>query len=315
MKKIICLLVAVAIIFSLAGCSEKNDVSNEEVLPQINPVPENEGREKESVNLYFGYKSEQLLTYETRDIAVPINERIEVTICKNLIKGPSISKADFTAVINPNTKVVDISDNDGFLFVTLSKEFLMPPEESEESGPRENLRRYLAVYSVITTLIEHGGYDRVQILIDRDDSGTGTPITNAEVGLEGDEAFDPHGRNGAVVLNSRNTAREILLSIEMKDWSRLYGFVAYKNSEGKERPTTDDFNIQISTSKVNISDIEIVDHINSTSVYTDKVFVNYVIKIGDGEPQEKKNVPIKLVRENDVWKIYFEDLMSLMNGE
>ena len=96
---------------------------------------------------------------------------------------------------------------------------------------KENVRRYLAFYSIVNTIVEYSNYDYVQIFIDRDGTGSGSPITNEECGLSGEESIEPKGRNGSIILNEENTMREVMNSLESKDWSRLYDFIAYKWAE------------------------------------------------------------------------------------
>lgn len=306
MKKLIVLILLISLAASLIGCTSSPDDGSATDVPQINPLSEAASRDNVLVNLYYGYKAEQLLVSEVREINVPVNERIEVTLVSSLIQGASTSKADFTSVINPDTKIVNITDNDGYLFVTLSKEFLLPPADMAEQDFNQNIRRYLAAYSVVDTLIEKAGYYRVQILIDRDDSGAGTPITNAEIGLPGNDPTEPLGWEGSFVMNSRNTMREILSSIQRKDWNRLYGFIAYKDTQGIARPTLDEFKNDVSGEKIVLSNSEVLNHISSTDLYTDYVLTNFTIKLGDSEPRTKTYMPVYLVRENDLWKIPYD---------
>ena len=308
MKKVTIIIFTVIFIIIFTSCRniEPQETPN---IPEVNPLAETVERDKTIVNLYFSYRDEQLLVSEAREITVPINERIDVKILENLIKGVSTSKADFFSNINPRTKIVNISDNAGYLFVTLSKEFLSP--SSDIIGDKENTTKYLAAYSIVNTLIEQGGYYRVQILIDRDDSGSGTPITKAEIGLEGDEPTEPLARNGEIILNSRSTMREIMQSIEMKDYNRLYNFIAYKNQSGQDRPTLDEFKNAITGYKIVLSTPEIVDHISSTDLNNDKIIVNFTIKIGEEEPLAKTNVTVQVTKENDIWKITYDTLANV----
>ena len=306
MKKLINFILLIILAAGLIGCTAVPAEQTASSVPQINPLSEAASRDNVLVNLYYGYKAEQLLVGEAREINVPVNERIEVTLVSNLIQSASTSKADFTSVINPDTKIVNISDNDGYLFVTLSKEFLLPPADMTTQDMDENIRRYLAAYSVVDTLIEKAGYYRVQILIDRDDSGAGTPITSSEIGLPGNDPTEPLGWEGSLILNSRNTMREIMNSIQRKDWNRLYAFIAYKDTQGVSRPTLDDFKNEVTGERLVLSDSEVVDHISSTDLYTDYVLTNFTLKLGDSEPRTKTYMPIYLVRENDLWKIPYD---------
>lgn len=304
------ILLAVIMIFSVTACSQKND--DTDYVPEVNPYPDEESNDNINVNLYYGYKNEQFLVYETREISVPINEVAENSICAELIEGSQSQDSDFTQVINPDTGIVDIAKEGNYIFITLSNEFLQAPEGFENSDMKENIRRYLAVYSIVNTVVEYGGYEKVQILIDRDGTGSGTPLTGTEAGTGGTEVFDPRGRNGAIVLDARNTVGEILSAVEMKDFNRLYNFVAYKNSDGSDKPISDEFKSVMSSNKATVSNTEIIN--TATTVELDKamVFVNMDIKFGDAEALTKTSVPISLVRENNIWKIRYDDLMSLL---
>jgi hypothetical protein len=306
MKKVILSIAILILAAALVACTGISPEESATAVPQINPLSEAASRDNVLVNLYYGYKSEKFLVSEVREINVPVNERIEATLVSNLIQGASASKADFVSVINPSTKIINITDNDGYLFLTLSKEFLLPPDDIANQSIDEETRQYLAAYSIVDTLIEKTGYYRVQILIDRDDSGAGTPITNAEIGLPGNDPTEPLAWDGSIILNSRNTMGEILNSIERKDWNRLYGFIAYKDTQGVSRPTLDDFKNEVVAERIVLSNSEVAGHISSTDLYTDYVLCNFTIKLGENEPRTMTYMPVYLTRENDLWKIPYD---------
>ncbi|MEI6101898.1 MAG: GerMN domain-containing protein, partial [Eubacteriales bacterium] len=285
MKKIIISAFLICVLVMASACGSQGTETSTSAQPQINPLSDAANRNTMMVNLYYGYKTEQLLAGEERQINVPVNERIETTVVTNLIQGASTSKSDFSSVINPDTKIVNVTDNNGFLFVTLSKEFLLAPAGRQNENMNENIRRYLAAYSIVDTLIEEGGYTRVQILIDRNDTGAGTAITNMETGLTGNDPTEPLARDGGIILNSRNTMREIMSSIQMKDWSRLYGFISYKDTQGIAKPTLDQFKNAVTSKNIVLSGSQVTDHISSTDLDTDYVMTSFTIKAGDNEPQ------------------------------
>lgn len=310
MKKVFIISILIAAVLAVTSCGAGLNTPSASEEPQINPLSDAANRNSVSVNLYFGYKNEQLLAGEERQINIPVNERIETTVVTNLIQGVSSSKADFTSVINPDTKIVNITDNNGILFVTLSKEFLHEPANRQTENMNENIRRYLAAYSIVDTLIEQEGYARVQILVDRNDTGAGTAITNSEIGFSGNDPTEPLARDGGSILNSRNTMREIMSSLEKKDWSRLYGFIAYKDTQGVAKPTLDQFKNAVTGKNIVLSGSQVTDHISSTEPDKDYVLTDFTIKAGDSEPQTRKNIPVYLVRENDLWKIPYDVFSS-----
>jgi hypothetical protein len=99
---------------------------------------------------------------------------------------------------------------------------------------------------------------------------------------------------------------EILNSIERKDWNRLYGFIAYKDTQGVSRPTLDDFKNEVVAERIVLSNSEVAGHISSTDLYTDYVLCNFTIKLGENEPRTMTYMPVYLTRENDLWKIPYD---------
>lgn len=304
---IITTVLIIGLVSACTGEPEAEDETNAETIV-INPLSENVSNNKITARLYFGYLSEALLVGETRTFSAPDNESTEVSIIKQLIEGPSATRVDFAPLINQNTKLVETADDGRYLTVTLSKEFLEPYSASDdvETAPEyEQTRRYLAVYSIVNSVVEQGKYSRVRILIDEDDTGMGRPLTKAEAGIDGEGTTEPFERNGEIELNARNTMREILTATEKKDWGTLYSFIAYKNVSGQDRPSFDVFSNEVVSAKLSLQSPNIVDDVLHSDGTTNIVMVDYIIKLGDGEAGTFANVPVRLVLENDVWKITY----------
>ncbi len=320
MKKIS--IVVLALIFLITGVFKGcNDTVVEEdtqqTTVQINPLPESVNNNEINVRLYFGYHEYDLLVGETRKIKVPVNESIEISILQELIKeGPSATKIDFTQVINSNTTILKAEQEGQILTVTLSEEFLDPPDgsevdyQNEDEVSYEKTRKYLAVYSIVNTLIEQGNAARVRILIEEDDRGIGRPITMMEAGIDGVGDAEPFERLGSIELNGENTMSEILSAIETREWSTVYDYIAYKDSLGQDKPSLEDFRNFAEAAKFSISSPEVLGGTLSPDYVSNIIMVSYELKQQDGEVQVFSNVPIKLVQENDVWKMtynVFED--------
>ncbi|MEG0915344.1 MAG: hypothetical protein RSG57_06310, partial [Christensenellaceae bacterium] len=105
--------------------------------------------------------------------------------------------------------------------------------------------------------------------------------------------------------NSKNTMIEILDAIEKKNWTKLYEYIAYKNAYGQDKPSIDDFISEVDTSKLAISDTAVGDSIVSIDGLNDVVMVDYMLKLRVDEVKSFANVPIKLVQENNIWKISY----------
>lgn len=314
MKKRIILILAFILMFSVmaVSCTNKSEEAPEIIdkkSPIINPLPEAVNKNKATVRLYFGYLNKKLLVSETNTLDVPANENIEESIIKALISGPSATRVESVRLIHPKTEILQIHGDgaDVILSITLSKEFLQPVSTlgDEEEG-YEKTRRYLAVYSIVNSLIEQGKYSRVRILIDDNNTGTGRPLTNLEAGLDGAGATEPFGRNGEIELNNAsNTMREILNAAQEKDWETLYGFLSYKNAYDQEKPSLEDFKNEVIYAKMAVSGAEVIDSISTPDGLTNIVMTSYSLKLGDDEAKSLANVPIRLTQENDGWKMTY----------
>ncbi len=311
LKKLICILLCLAFGFGITACSleeQKPTASaTEDASIQINPLPESVSKDKSTARLYFGYMQEPLLVGETRVFSVPINENANAAIIKELIKGPSTTRVDFIPLINENTKVVSVRSEGTYLFVTLSKEFLQMPEDqlAVANDAYETTRRMLAVYSIVNALIEQGDFSRVQILIDDEGTGNGRPLTLAEAGMDGQGTTDALERNGALNLNGPNTLREIMRCIENKSWDTLYKYISFKNLYGEDKPSAEDFKSEITAAKLVVADYTVGDEIPAADGISEVVMASYTLKLRDGDAKTLTNIPVRLILENDVWKMTY----------
>jgi len=298
-----------AILFASCDARLENVREETDATIPINPMPEAGSKEKTTTRIYFGYLSERLLVGENRVVDVTDFESVEKSIIEEMAKGPSAERVDFTPLINPATKVVNVESQGQFLFITLSQEFVQPFGEEIDSSNEEQIaaekrRKYLAVYSIVNTLIEQGSYSRVSILIDEE--GSGRPLTQSEAGIdETNEATEPFEHKGDIILTGQNTMREILNAIEKKEWSTLYGYIAYKTSYGLDRPIKDDFINEMGAAKLSISNHEVLDEVVSQDGSSTVVMVKYELKLQDYEVRDMSNIPVRLIQENGVWKITY----------
>ncbi len=311
----LCLLLAGALLAGIlfSACKDTPPASAEtgDTTVQVNPLPESVSKNEMTARLYFGYQQYKLLAGESRKIKVPVNESTEVSILNELIKeGPSATRVDFVQVINPETSVSKVSSEGQYLVVTLSREFLEPvggaiDYQDEEQVSYEKTRKFLAVYSIVNTLIEQGNYSRVRIMIDDDGVGGGRPLTMQEAGLDGAGTAEPFEWDGSIELNAQNTMREILTAVEKREWSTVYDYIAYKNSYGQDKPSLEDFRNEAEAAKFSISGMQIIGDVLAPDGVTNVVMVSYVLKQQDGEAQTLSNVPVKLMQENDIWKLTY----------
>lgn len=308
-------LYLLVICFLVVSCTQSEPQEPQAVI-QINPLAEAVSNDETVARLYYGFGSHQLLAGENRRIKVPVNESMETSILNELIaEGPSAATMNLTRLINPDTTVVGAAAEGQYLAVTFSREFLEPPAQAAGvTGVPEYIRRFLAVYSVVNTLIEQGSYSRIRILIDEDGTGTGRPLTLQEAGLSGTGEAEPLSRNGEIELTAVNTMREILRAVEQRDWDFVYEFIAYRNQYGQDKPSLEEFRNEVERARFSLTSGEIVDDVLGADGMTEIVMVSYELRLEDGEIQSYLNVPRALVLENDLWKITYNAFETMFFG-
>ncbi len=111
----------------------------------------------EMLKLYFGSVDGTRLGTEIREVEVNPNQPIEKYVVEQLIKGPAGD--DLKSVIPSDTKIRDISTADGICYVDLSNDFIV-----KQLGNAGDC--IAAVYSIVNSLGEVEGVDKVQFLIE-----------------------------------------------------------------------------------------------------------------------------------------------------
>lgn len=307
-KYFIIFLSIVFAVTALTGCfTVKKQQSND---TEINPKEESANLEKMPVMLYFQYGDEFLLAGEPRTIDAPVNGRIENAVIHALVQGPEAESQGLNALLDPGTKVVNVTEEGEYLFVTLSGDFI----KSEITDENEQKKMQLAVYSLVNTLIELGGYARVQLRVDKDGSGIGQSITKAETGFGNTEdALEPLGFYSPVVLNPKNTVNEFMKNYANKDWEKVYESIAEKDITGDEKPNEEEFLSGVVSFQYGIEEFEVQDYYIAADNKTAVVLVDFSLKTKRGENEMEKNMPVKLVRENNVWRISYSSFKKVFS--
>lgn len=115
--------------------------------------------EEITLNLYFANEAGDALVKTEKTIMYNTNVAMERIILEQLIAGPKGTKG--YATVNPDTKILSVVVKDGVCYVNLNTTFLtqvysVTPEVS--------------IYSIVNSLCEMSGINKVQISIDGDTS-------------------------------------------------------------------------------------------------------------------------------------------------
>ncbi len=133
-------------------------------------------------NLYFANQDKNNLVVEQRNIDEEDLEDIAEEVMEQLLRGPA--NGYNCSVIPEGTRLLDLDINSGIAFVNFSKSYLL-------KGDNADTIELLARYSVVNTLCDINGIDKVKIFID------GVELTNSSgvpVGALGKEDILLNGK-------------------------------------------------------------------------------------------------------------------------
>ncbi|MBQ2897210.1 MAG: GerMN domain-containing protein [Clostridia bacterium] len=116
-----------------------------------------EVKQQQYLTLYFANKDGSYLVDESRRITINEKESVEIQALRELIKGPKSKNSSRT--IPQETKILSVETKEGICFVNLSQEFI-----SRHTGGTAS--EQLTIYSIVNTLTELEGVEKVQFLIE-----------------------------------------------------------------------------------------------------------------------------------------------------
>lgn len=303
----------VVIMLTAAGCSGNSVKTVDKNLQDINPNAVAANKDTANVALYFSYRGEHLLAGETVTIDVPVNDSLEAAVVRALIAGPTVNRAELSGLFWDGVKLVGVDSNADIVFITLSEEFVSSDPEKvvlEEGTVAE--QKQLAIKSIVNTIVEMGTYSRVQINVEKQ-AGISQRITLKDAGWEDSSDYlEPLGRMKELILTPQNTLVEALDSFSKKDWTRLYNFTAYTNPDGSLKPDTDVFSEALAEKGNVLESFSVTD----TNVFSDGqsavVMLDYSLKTREGDTISRPNIPVVLVREEDIWKLSYTSLVDVL---
>lgn len=114
--------------------------------------------ERTQLTLYFANATGDGLVKVNRTVVYSGNIPMDKLVMQQLIAGPQEGE-NAHLVINPSTKLINVTTQDGTCYVNLDSAFL---------SPVDNISNDVAIYSIVDSLIELGTVNKVQFLIDSD---------------------------------------------------------------------------------------------------------------------------------------------------
>ena len=299
------MLLAAVIMLLLTACAP------EEGGTQIPPDPEAAASEEEYVVLFFGDQTGKYLVKEHRKLSVPVNQTLEERIVEELVKGPASSVGGKLSLINPECRVTAVAVNDDVVTVTFDQHFLDWSFFGAKSRAQLERLKYLAVYSVVDTLVEATGYPKVQILIDKESSGVGSRLMCDQVGFmqESGKILGQLTWEGSVCLGPENTMSTFMDALKSGNYEEAYSIFAYSDSKLSDKPSSSYFSALLE-GNFELESYEIQGiSINYRNEYC-CVIVDFSVRHGSTR-RSFYSIPIRLVHENDIWKLEYSEFLDI----
>ncbi len=267
------------------------------------------------ITLYFRYGDSKYLVPEQREIQVKRNESLEMAIAAALIQGPAASAVSPSSLFPPGTEVLAAAVQGQTLFITLNEAFLgrYADESPDASSGDGVLRRRLCLQSLAATLTEAGLCAQVQVLVYR------TAVQTASMRLQAgfldrsndDTLLPPITRDESCLLTPCNTASLILQAWQAQDWQSLYDLTAREGESARETEQNafDAFAAARSLTAFSLSPGTV-----SFDGQTAVLAVSLTAQ-DQGVDQKAEVYPLLLLREAGVWKMDYDRLLTMMNGD
>lgn len=146
--------------FTVAGEQLTDKVGTAVGIMTADTFIENAGNEinayeKVNLRLYFANETgDRLVEENRRNVVYNSNISLEKLVVEKLVEGPMVEGAYPT--INPTTKIISVTVQDGTCYVNLNNDFLSQPY---------NVASDVTIYSITNSLVELPNVNRVQISI------------------------------------------------------------------------------------------------------------------------------------------------------
>ena len=304
------MVMMLALLFLFSSCTGKGDDSN---VIDIDPEEQALNYDDNNAVLYYVNEDYSMLVGVEKEIEIPVSSNVEFAVMEELIAGYPNGKDAIRSIVNPATKILSITRNGNSITVILSKEFLdwsFIPDTYLDSGNTDIIKQ-LTVYSVVNSLVETALCHNVQIMVDKNGNGSGQRIRLNEVGMGGNGVLGQLTRQNSYILTSEKVLEEIFISLANRDYISLYDNVAAIGTDGSERPVLNSFVTSMQSMDVSLEYFNLEERTDQSSQEHKIIMCDYVIVDSDGERMEFKNIPVKLIRENGLWKISYDMLQKL----
>lgn len=272
--------------------------------------------EENTYALYFRLGDMPYLAAEYKTVTVERDETVEMALVKQLIAGPSVTQASLQPLFPADTRVMATSKQGNVLFVTFSEDFLTgySMERSDLAGEEKQkavqLEKKLCLDALTATLTDAGLCTKVQVLIHRQQ------VQNNSLRLEEDYLYNngsalplpPCTRQEETLYTPYNAARTLLDAWMIRREDKLLGCLSLQGMP-TEKAVEDLLAESFSLTSFRLSPGN-VSADGQWATVTAEMTLHRM-----GSDYTRSGYPIRMHRENGVWRIPFDALQSMMTEE
>lgn len=321
MKRIILLFSCVALLFLLSSCAlASNPLARAEATPvpglpmELHPATASDkDADKLEITLFYRYEQSDMLSSETRIVSVPRDESPEIIAVRQLLAGPQASHTELKRLFPHNATVLNVHSSEDTLFITFSEDILndgIPQNWKDDPVWRTEapLRRMLTMQSLVATITENFSYPYVQVMLSHNQTQDISTRLDNSYFLDGRTGLAERlMRNESMLLTMQNTALTILKAWQLHDYELLYQFTAPMHDQ---KPSFSAFVEALENCAALTAYSASAGHSTAGST-RGTVTLDIAYRTG-GQEYHCPAYPLWLVREDDLWKIPYEELQRLM---
>lgn len=320
-RMLLCMWLLVACI-TLGGCAAAGDplrAAEATAVPGLSmrlhaATAAEDNVSETTATLYFRYMNQPMLASETRVLTVKRDSSAELALIKALLDGPSAGHVELMRLFPETVRAVSAVTEGDTLYVTLSEELALddrPPTDPGELAAwtaEAQVRRRLALQSIAASVTETFSCSSVQFLLDSNSQG-GARLDGSYLLSGFNGPLDPVARDEALLLTPHNTAQCLLNAWQARDFETLYAFTAMQD-DFEQRPAYTAFAI-LADSAPTLTAFTATPGAVSQDGQSALVMLSLSQSSLSGA-RERVSVPLRLMRENGVWKVAYQTLIALM---
>lgn len=323
-KKLFLVLLALSLSAMLCGCgiaSNPLEKVRATAVPGLSMELHPASASQENVDtfqasLYYRFGEEPMLAAEPRTLKVRRDESKELVLLEALLEGPSAGHSELKRLFPETVRVESVSAQRGILYITFNEALLrgdgIPADwRQRPDWVREApLLRALTIQSAVASITESFPYTGVQILVyDPTQVQSSLRLHNSYFLNDLQGLSEPLARDESLLLTPQNTAARLMAAWQSREYGMLYPYIA--KAQGSEaRPSLQAVSSALDAAPA-LGSFTVSGGSVSPGGGNAVVTVQYSLLGEDGVPVPV-SYPLPLVRENDLWKIAYAQLLALM---